>query len=127
MTPGTDERQSAVALSYLDETRAPVVVAKGYGVTAESIMREARVNGLYVHASPALNKLLMQVDLDQRIRRSCTWRWPKSWPGSTGWRRPSPEVQGMEINTFYYSYSLTYFCLGELELFSSELSEVDRY
>ncbi|CAN7319827.1 EscU/YscU/HrcU family type III secretion system export apparatus switch protein [Variovorax sp. LjRoot290] len=67
MTPGTDERQSAVALSYLDETRAPVVVAKGYGVTAESIMREARVNGLYVHASPALNKLLMQVDLDQQI------------------------------------------------------------
>ncbi|RST51047.1 EscU/YscU/HrcU family type III secretion system export apparatus switch protein [Variovorax sp. MHTC-1] len=68
MNPGgTDERQSAVALSYLDKTRAPVVVAKGYGVTAESIMREARENGLYVHASPALNKLLMQVDLDQQI------------------------------------------------------------
>ncbi|CAN7309650.1 EscU/YscU/HrcU family type III secretion system export apparatus switch protein [Variovorax sp. LjRoot84] len=67
MTPGTDERQSAVALSYLDKTRAPVVVAKGYGVAAESIMREARENGLYVHASPALNKLLMQVDLDQQI------------------------------------------------------------
>jgi flagellar biosynthesis protein len=44
-----------------------VVVAKGYGVAAESIMREARENGLYVHASPALNKLLMQVDLDQQI------------------------------------------------------------
>ena len=67
MNPGTDERQSAVALSYLDKTKAPVVVAKGYGVTAESIMREARENGLYVHASPALNKLLMQVDLDQQI------------------------------------------------------------
>ncbi len=65
MNPGTDDRQSAVALSYLDKTRAPVVVAKGYGVAAESIMREARENGLYVHASPALNKLLMQVDLDQ--------------------------------------------------------------
>jgi flagellar biosynthesis protein len=67
MNPGTGERQSAVALSYLDKTRAPVVVAKGYGVAAESIMREARENGLYVHASPALNKLLMQVDLDQQI------------------------------------------------------------
>jgi flagellar biosynthesis protein len=67
MNPGTDERQSAVALSYLDKTRAPVVVAKGYGVAAESIMREARENGLYVHASPALNRLLMQVDLDQQI------------------------------------------------------------
>jgi flagellar biosynthesis protein len=67
MIPGADERRSAVALSYLDKTRAPVVVAKGYGVTAESIMREARENGLYVHASPALNKLLMQVDLDEQI------------------------------------------------------------
>lgn len=67
MNPGTGERPSAVALSYLDKTRAPVVVAKGYGVAAESIMREARESGLYVHASPALNKLLMQVDLDQQI------------------------------------------------------------
>lgn len=67
MNPGTDERQSAVALSYLDKTRAPVVVAKGYGVAAESIMREARENGLYVHASPDLVRLLMQVDLDRQI------------------------------------------------------------
>ena len=65
MTP--DERPSAVALSYLDGTRAPIVVAKGYGVVAESIMREARANGLYVHASPDLIRLLMQVDLDQQI------------------------------------------------------------
>ncbi|GAA4348628.1 EscU/YscU/HrcU family type III secretion system export apparatus switch protein [Variovorax defluvii] len=62
-----DERPSAVALSYLDKTRAPVVVAKGYGVTAESIMREAREHGLYVHASPQLIRLLMQVDLDRQI------------------------------------------------------------
>jgi flagellar biosynthesis protein len=62
-----DNRNSAVALSYADKTRAPVVVAKGYGVVAESIMREARQNGLYVHASAGLVKLLMQVDLDQQI------------------------------------------------------------
>lgn len=62
-----DERPSAVALSYLDKTRAPIVVAKGYGVTAESIMREAREHGLYVHASPQLIRLLMQVDLDRQI------------------------------------------------------------
>lgn len=66
-TPSLDDRQSAVALSYDDRTRAPVVVAKGYGVVAESIMREARENGLYVHASGDLVKLLMQVDLDQQI------------------------------------------------------------
>jgi flagellar biosynthesis protein len=56
-----------VALSYADKTKAPVVVAKGYGVVAESIMREARENGLYVHQSPDLIRLLMQVDLDRQI------------------------------------------------------------
>ena len=65
--PSLDDRQSAVALSYDDKTRAPIVVAKGYGVVAESILREARDNGLYVHASGDLVKLLMQVDLDQQI------------------------------------------------------------
>ena len=67
MSTPMDDRQSAVALSHADKARAPVVVAKGYGVVAESIMREARQNGLYVHASAGLVKLLMQVDLDQQI------------------------------------------------------------
>ena len=67
MNTPMDDRQSAVALSQADKNRAPVVVAKGYGVVAESIMREARQNGLYVHASAGLVKLLMQVDLDQQI------------------------------------------------------------
>ncbi|WP_077001315.1 EscU/YscU/HrcU family type III secretion system export apparatus switch protein [Variovorax sp. KK3] len=62
-----EHRPSAVALSYLDKTRAPIVVAKGYGTVAESIMREARTHGLYVHASPDLIRLLMQVDLDRQI------------------------------------------------------------
>ena len=60
-------RSSAVALSYRDEGRAPVVVAKGYGVMADSIMRTAREHGLYVHASPELIRLLMQVQLDRQI------------------------------------------------------------
>ncbi|VTU26926.1 Flagellar biosynthetic protein FlhB [Variovorax sp. PBS-H4] len=67
MNPAPDERPSAVALSYLDKRQAPVVVAKGYGVVADSIMREARKNGLYVHASPELVGLLMQLDLDRQI------------------------------------------------------------
>ena len=67
MSGAMDNRNSAVALSYADKSKAPVVVAKGYGVVAESIMREARANGLYVHASADLVKLLMQVDLDQQI------------------------------------------------------------
>lgn len=67
MNGGRHERQGAVALSYVDKAKAPVVVAKGYGAVAESIMREARRNGLYVHQSPELIRLLMQVDLDQQI------------------------------------------------------------
>ncbi|MBB3179116.1 EscU/YscU/HrcU family type III secretion system export apparatus switch protein [Variovorax sp. Sphag1AA] len=67
MTAAMDDRQSAVALSHADASKAPVVVAKGYGVVAESIMREAKANGLYVHESADLVRLLMQVNLDQQI------------------------------------------------------------
>jgi flagellar biosynthesis protein len=60
-------RPSAVALSYADSSRAPVVVAKGYGVAAEAIMRTARASGVYVHESAELVNLLMQVNLDRQI------------------------------------------------------------
>ena len=61
------ERTSAVALSYREGDSAPRVVAKGYGVLADTIVRTAREHGLYVHESPELVGLLMQVDLDSRI------------------------------------------------------------
>jgi flagellar biosynthesis protein len=67
MTMPVDTRHSAVALSYTDKSKAPVVVAKGYGVAAESIMRCARDSGVYVHESPELVTLLMQVNLDRQI------------------------------------------------------------
>lgn len=67
MNPPDESRQSAVALSYADKSKAPVVVAKGYGVVAESIMRTARDSGVYVHPSPELVTLLMQVNLDRQI------------------------------------------------------------
>lgn len=60
-------RSTAVALSYREGTNAPRVVAKGYGVLAETILRTAREHGLYVHESPELVGLLMQVDLDSHI------------------------------------------------------------
>ena len=44
-----------------------MVVAKGYGAVADSIVQRARDNGLYVHESPELVKLLMQVRLDDEI------------------------------------------------------------
>jgi flagellar biosynthesis protein len=61
------DRPSAIALSYVNKNRAPVVVAKGYGAVAESIVRRGRESGLYVHESPDLVKLLMHVNLDAEI------------------------------------------------------------
>jgi flagellar biosynthesis protein len=60
-------RRSAIALSYREGTSAPRVVAKGYGATAERIIDSARQAGVFVHDSPELVSLLMQVDLDQQI------------------------------------------------------------
>ena len=57
----------AVALTYEVEDGAPRVVAKGRGLLAEEIIRRAKAAGVYVHESPELVSLLMQVDLDERI------------------------------------------------------------
>lgn len=68
MTHRRDEHlKHAVALAYTQTDAAPRVVAKGRGVLAEQIIARARENGVYVHESPELVSLLMQVDLDQRI------------------------------------------------------------
>ena len=62
-----DERRAAVALAYADNSHAPKVVAKGRGLIAQAIIARARASGVYVHESPELVGLLMQVDLDQHI------------------------------------------------------------
>ena len=62
-----DGRPVAVALTYDSDDAAPRVVAKGYGTLAETIIRTAKENGLYVHESPELVGLLMQIDLDAHI------------------------------------------------------------
>lgn len=67
MSETADTRQRAIALRYDPDDGAPRVVAKGYGTIAENIIRCARDSGLYVHASPELVGLLMQVDLDRHI------------------------------------------------------------
>ena len=61
------DRPRAVAIRYDANEPAPRVVAKGYGTLAETIMRTAREHGLYIHESPELVGLLMQVDLDRHI------------------------------------------------------------
>jgi flagellar biosynthesis protein len=65
--PKNPERPSAVALSYRAGLHAPKVVAKGYGLMAERIVEQARGAGVFVHDSPELVNLLMQLDLDEHI------------------------------------------------------------
>ncbi|MDR2926524.1 MAG: EscU/YscU/HrcU family type III secretion system export apparatus switch protein [Azoarcus sp.] len=60
-------RDEAVALTYAPGDSAPQVVAKGRGLLAQEIISRAREAGVYVHESPELVSLLMQVDLDDRI------------------------------------------------------------
>lgn len=62
----SDQRMAA-ALSYKQGFYAPVVVAKGKGVMAEAIIACAKEAGVYVHESPELVTLLMQVDIDEHI------------------------------------------------------------
>jgi flagellar biosynthesis protein len=60
-------RGEAVALTYGAGDSAPRVVAKGRGLIAQAIIERAREAGVFVHESPELVGLLMQVDLDARI------------------------------------------------------------
>jgi flagellar biosynthesis protein len=62
-------RKQATALAYEAGNRdtTPRVVAKGYGMVAEMIVQRAKDAGLYVHESPEMVSLLMQVDLDAHI------------------------------------------------------------
>ena len=59
--------RAAVALAYREAEAAPTVLAKGRGELAERIIRKARDAGIYVHESPELVRLLLEVDLDAQI------------------------------------------------------------
>lgn len=60
-------KDQAVALAYQPGDSAPKVVAKGKGLIAQEIIQRAQEAGVFVHESPELLGLLMQVDLDERI------------------------------------------------------------
>jgi flagellar biosynthesis protein len=61
------DRQRAVALAYNSGSASPRVVAKGQGLLAERIIEKAKEAGVFVHESPELVSLLLQVDLDEHI------------------------------------------------------------
>ncbi|WP_276205934.1 EscU/YscU/HrcU family type III secretion system export apparatus switch protein [Halioglobus japonicus] len=57
-----------MALRYkVSDDPAPRVVARGYGAIAERIIEEAKSHDVFVHDSPELVALLMQIDLDEYI------------------------------------------------------------
>lgn len=60
--------KKAVALKYTPgESEAPVVVAKGQGKLAESILDKAKEHGVPVQEDAALVEILSTLDLDQQI------------------------------------------------------------
>lgn len=68
--PAADQRaaaRAAVALAYRENETAPTLLAKGRGELAERIIDKARQAGIYVHESPDLVRLLLEVDLDAQI------------------------------------------------------------
>lgn len=67
MAKNPDALREAVALAYHQGDSAPRVVASGRGLIAEEIISRAREHGVFVHESPELVALLMQVDIDQHI------------------------------------------------------------
>lgn len=61
-------QKRAVALSYNPaKDRAPKVVAKGKGRTAERILELARKNDVPVRADPTLVQVLSRLKVDQEI------------------------------------------------------------
>ncbi|MBD7967193.1 EscU/YscU/HrcU family type III secretion system export apparatus switch protein [Paenibacillus gallinarum] len=67
-TPQKPEQKRAVALKYTPgEAEAPVVVAKGSGTLADSILEKAREHGVPIQEDAALVEVLSKLDLDTQI------------------------------------------------------------
>jgi flagellar biosynthesis protein len=60
--------KKAVALKYApDKSSAPVLVAKGKGHMAETILQKAKENGIPIQEDASLVEVLSKLDLDQEI------------------------------------------------------------
>lgn len=60
--------KKAVALKYVPgKTEAPIVVAKGRGKIAETILQKAKESGVAIQEDAALVEVLSKLDLDQQI------------------------------------------------------------
>ena len=76
----------AVAIRYVMESMAaPVVVAKGKNYLALRIRQKALEHQVPIVENPPLAQALYKRSKwARRSRRTCTARWPRSWPTSTG-------------------------------------------
>jgi flagellar biosynthesis protein len=60
--------KKAVALRYAPEkSSAPVLIAKGKGHVAETILQKAKENGIPVQEDASLVEVLSKLDLEQEI------------------------------------------------------------
>ncbi|WP_282941779.1 EscU/YscU/HrcU family type III secretion system export apparatus switch protein [Paenibacillus sp. RC67] len=60
--------KKAVALKYApDQSKAPVLIAKGKGHIAEAILKKAIDNGVPIQEDSSLVEVLSKLDLDQEI------------------------------------------------------------
>ncbi|HWR43192.1 EscU/YscU/HrcU family type III secretion system export apparatus switch protein [Sporomusa sp.] len=65
--PERDKLPKAVALTYDDENKAPIVVAKGTGVVAGRILNSAKEHGIPIYQNKTLTGMLMAVELDREV------------------------------------------------------------
>lgn len=67
-TSQKQEQKKAVALKYTPgEAEAPIVVAKGNGTLADSILEKAKEHGVPIQEDAALVEVLSKLDLDTQI------------------------------------------------------------
>ncbi len=68
LDPPSPSMKKAVALKYTPgESEAPIVVAKGSGRIADSILEKAKDHGVPVQEDAALVEVLSKLDLDEQI------------------------------------------------------------
>lgn len=67
MPDAFEQLKKAVALSYRDRDRAPVVSAKGEGTIAERILEIAREHDIHIHEDPDLVEALGALEINQEI------------------------------------------------------------
>ncbi|MFD2443506.1 EscU/YscU/HrcU family type III secretion system export apparatus switch protein [Bacillus sp. CGMCC 1.16607] len=63
-----NQRKEAIALGYeANLQEAPIVIAKGKGLVADTIIEKAKESGIPIQEDPSLVQLLSQLEINQSI------------------------------------------------------------